>query len=68
MGRDDYIVGSRNHFHRNSFVVNGIESPYFNPRRGDQNFGGHPQQSDFHWTHIPINLIINRGFGLLGYL
>jgi RHS repeat-associated protein len=61
------ISGDPNLFDRNAFINDGVRSRYVNPRNGGRNLGGHPQQSQFHWTDIPINGLYNGGLGLFGY-
>jgi RHS repeat-associated protein len=55
-GKDGYVADSPDYFDRNSFVNEGINSPYMNPRDGGSNYGGNPTGSEFHWTDIPIHI------------
>ena len=71
-GAPGFVAGSPNFFDRNSFVT-GAPSPYFNGRwqrslgRNIRNANANPIQSQFHWTDIPISMLYNGGWGLLGF-
>ncbi len=47
-GADGYTLGSINYFDKNSFINEGVFSPYRNPRNGRYNWGGHQQRGTFH--------------------
>ena len=66
-GVDGFVASDPRFFDRASFIQEGRISPYRNPRNRGFNFGGHPIQSQFHWSDIPINILWNGGIGLLGY-
>jgi hypothetical protein len=49
-GAPGYIAGLSNFFDKNSFINQGILSPYQNPRNLAYNYSGHPQRGRLHWS------------------
>lgn len=66
-GAAGYTPESPDHFDRDSFINDGVLSPYQNPRNERFNRGGNPINSIFHWSDIFVNLPFNGGLGLLGF-
>lgn len=57
-GAFGYTPASVDYFDRNSFVNDMTTSPYFNPRNGNQNDGGHPQRGQLQLSDPSLYLYL----------